>query len=79
LFRDTIRAWDAPVTPEQAAYELYTNRDEWRLALGNYSRTQGLTGRLVLMAQGKAISRQQFEANYSLAQRILYEWHAQYN
>lgn len=75
LFRDRVRAWDAPVTPQQAALELYTTVDDWRLALGNYSRTQGLTGRLVLMAQGQSISRQQFEANYSLAQRILLEWH----
>jgi hypothetical protein len=75
LFRDFVRSWDAPVTPEQAAIEIYTSPEEWRLALGNYSRTQGLTGRLVLMAQGKPISRQQWEANYSLAQRILLEWH----
>lgn len=74
LFRDTVRAWDAPVTPEQAALELYTTVAEWRLALGSYSRTQGLTGRLVLMAQNQPITRQQFEANYSLAQRIMYEW-----
>jgi hypothetical protein len=71
-----VRAWDAPVTPEQAALELYAKPEEWRLALGNYSRTYQLSGRLSIMAQGEAISRQQWEANYKLAQQVLYAWHA---
>lgn len=76
LFRDFVRSWDAPVTPEQAALEIYTPAEEFRLALADYSRRYGLSGRLVLMTQGKPISRQQWEANYALAQRILLEWHA---
>jgi hypothetical protein len=35
-----------------------------------------LSGRLAIMAQGEAISRQQWEANYKLAQQVLYAWHA---
>jgi hypothetical protein len=75
-FKNVVRAWDAPVTPEQAALELYAKPEEWRLALGNYSRTYQLSGRLAIMAQGEAISRQQWEANYKLAQQVLYAWHA---
>ncbi len=75
-FKNIIRAWDAPVAPEQAASELYVAPEEWRLALGNYSRTYNLTGRLALMAQGQSISRQQWESNYALAQQVLHAWHA---
>lgn len=77
-FRAAVRLYDAPVTPEQAAAELYVPVETWRLALGNYSRTGQLTGRLALMAQGKEISREQWAANYHLAQKALTLWHAQY-
>lgn len=76
-FQRIVRTFDAPVDLEQAARELYTSAENWRLALGNYSRTYQLTGRLALMAQGQAISRQQWEANYSLAQQVLAAWSAQ--
>ena len=76
-FRAVVQSFDAPVSPEQAALELYVPLHTWRLALGNYSRTGQLTGRLALMAQGKEISREQWQANFGLAQRILALWHAQ--
>ena len=76
-FRNVVRAWDGLVSPEQAALELYVTPEEWRLALGNYSRTYQLTGRLALMAQGQSISRPQWEANFALAYKVLHAWHAQ--
>ena len=75
-FRAIVRLYDAPVSPEQAALEMYLPFEEWRLALGNYSRTGQLTGRLALMAQGQSISREQWQANYPLAQKVLALWHA---
>lgn len=73
-FRDIVALYDAPVTLEQAAREAYTTADELRLALGDYSRTYQLTGRLALLAQGQTISRQQFDANYHVIQRVVATW-----
>lgn len=75
-FRAVVQRYDAEVTPEQAALELYAEPDEWRLALGFYSRTYRLTGRLALMAQGQAISREQWKTNFALAQKVMATWHA---
>jgi len=75
-FRAMVQLYDAPVTMEQAAREVYATPEEWRLALGNYSRTYQLSGRLALMAQGEPISREQWQANYALAQRVMATWHA---
>lgn len=77
LFKQVVQQYDADVTPEQAARELYCELEEWRLALGDYSRTGQITGRLALMAQGQSISRDQWAANFHLAQRILGLWQAQ--
>lgn len=74
--KQIVQLYDAPVTVEQAARELYTTPETWRLALGNYSRTYNLSGRLALMAQGQPMSRQQWEANFHLAQQVLEAWHA---
>jgi hypothetical protein len=74
--KQIVQLYDAPITLEQAARELYTTPDDLRLALGDYSRLQGLSGRLALLAQGKPISRDQWVANYALAQRIIATWHA---
>jgi hypothetical protein len=73
-FRAVIQRYDADVTPEQAARELYAEPETWRLALGGYSRTYNLTGRLALMAQGQSISRQQWQQNFHLAQKVLELW-----
>lgn len=73
-FQRVVRLYDSPVTLEQAARELYTTPETWRLALGNYSRTYKLTGRLALMAQGQPMSREQWLANYHLATQVLAEW-----
>jgi len=74
--KQIVQLYDAPITLEQAARELYTTPDGLRLALGDYSRLQGLSGRLALLAQGKPISRDQWVANFALAQRILATWHS---
>lgn len=73
-FKSLVQLYDAPVTLEQAARELYTTPEEWRLALGNYSRTYQLTGRLALMAHGEPMTREQWQANFALAQKVIYEW-----
>jgi hypothetical protein len=78
LFREAVKQYDAPVTPEQAARELYVEPEEWRLALGWYSLTGQLTGRLALMAQGQSISREQWQSNFHLAQKAIHAWHAQH-
>jgi hypothetical protein len=75
-FRAVVHRYDADVTPEQAARELYAEPETWRLALGDYSRTYQLTGRLAVMAQGQPISRQQWQSNFHLAQKVLAAWHA---
>lgn len=69
-----VQLYDSPITLEQAARELYTTPDVLRLALGDYSHLQGLSGRLALLAQDKSISRDQWVANFALAQRILALW-----
>jgi hypothetical protein len=77
-FRQLVQLYDAPLGLEQQARELYaTSADEWRLALGNYSRTYQLSGRLALAAQGEKISREQWQANFALAQKILSIWQSQ--
>lgn len=76
-FTAMVQLYDAPVSPEQAAREVYATPEQWRLALGDYSRTYKLTGRLALMAQGTAMSRQQWIENFRLAQQVIYAWHAQ--
>jgi hypothetical protein len=76
LFRQFVRLYDAPVSPEQAALEMYMTTEEWRLALGNYSRTGQLSGRLALMAQGQTISRKQWEENQPLAYKVRQLWHS---
>jgi hypothetical protein len=75
-FRLLVQLYDAPLTLEQQARELYTTRDEWRLALGDYSRTYQLTGRLALAAQDVPISREQWQASFALAQKVIALWQA---
>lgn len=75
-FRQVVALFDAPVTLEQAARELYLSADDLKLSLGNFSRTYQLTGRLALLAQGQGISRQQFEANIYTLQKAIALWSA---
>lgn len=69
-----VRLYDRDVTLEQAARELFTTPKDLQMALADYSRRYTLTGRLALLAQGKSISRQQFQASYSLAQQVVELW-----
>lgn len=71
-----VQSYDADVTLEQAARELYVPREEFRLALGDYSRQYGLSGRLAFLAQDKTISRRQWQSNYPLALKVLALWQA---
>lgn len=75
-FVAVVRDYDAPVSLEQAARELYATPVELRFALGDYSRRFGLSGRLALLTQGKEISRPQWVANFALAQTIIANWQA---
>jgi len=72
-----IKGYDAPLGLARAAQELYTDADDLQLALGWYSRKYGLTGRLALLAQDVAISRNQWRENYGLAIKVLCEWRAE--
>lgn len=73
-FVESIQVHDQDVTLAQAARELYCEPRDLSLALAYYSRTQTLTGRLALLAQGTPIGRNQWKANYQQAQGILYQW-----
>jgi len=73
-FVESIQTFDQDVTLAQAARELYCEPRDLSLALAYYSRTQTLTGRLALLAQGQAISRNQWKTSYQFAQGILYQW-----
>lgn len=75
-FRQMVALWDAPVDLKQAALELHSEPDELKLALGNYSRSGSLSGRLSLLTQNGRISRQQWESNFGLAQKAVHEWSA---
>lgn len=77
LFRITVQYYDQPVSLAQAAREIYAkDENEWRLALGNYSRTYQLNARLSEMASGNSVTRNQWLASYPLAQKVLYAWRA---
>jgi hypothetical protein len=71
---EVVRTYDADVDIHQAARELYCEPRELQLALAYYSRTQTLTGRLALLAQGGKVSRQQWKASYAQAQGIYHLW-----
>jgi hypothetical protein len=74
MYRFVVQEFDADLVLDQQARELYTDAETWRLALGNYSRTHQLTAALAQAAQNKPITRRQWEANFHLAQKALYEW-----
>lgn len=73
-FVEVIQTFDQDVTLEQAARELYCEPRDLSLALAFYSRTQTLTGRLALLAQGRPITRQQWKTSFKQAQEIEYLW-----
>jgi hypothetical protein len=73
-FADVVRLYDAAVTLEQAARELYCPAKELQLALADYSRRYTLTGRLALLAEGKPISREQWKNSFKQAQEVIYLW-----
>ena len=75
-FKQIIQLYDAPVTLEQAAKELYCDATELKLAIADYGNT---TGRLAFLANNQTISREQFAQNYYLAQKVLYAWQHQFN
>lgn len=78
-FVEVIQTYDQDVTLAQAARELYCEPRDLQLALAYWSRTQTLTGRLALLAQGESISRNQWKTSYQFAQQVLYKWTHQSN
>jgi len=75
-FESVVRGYDAPVTRQQAARELYMSDDEFRLALGYYSAKYSLSRRLADLSQGGEISRAQWIAEYATAQSVRAAWGA---
>jgi len=75
-FEAVVRGYDAKVTREQAARELYMTEDEFRLALGYYSAKYSLSRRLADLAEGGSVSRQQWVGEYGLAQVVKAKWEA---
>ena len=73
-FEAVVRGYDAKVTREQAARELYMSEDEFRLALGWYSSQFSLSRRLADLAEGGSVSRQQWVGEYGLAQVVKAKW-----
>jgi len=73
-FEQVVRTYDAKVTREQAARELYMPEEEFRLALGYYSAKYSLSRRLADLAQGGSISRAQWQSEYGLAQVVKQKW-----
>jgi hypothetical protein len=73
-FEQVIRTYDAPVTREQAAREVYMTDEEFRLALGYYSAKYSLSRRLADLSQGGSITRQQWVNEYALAQVVKAKW-----
>jgi hypothetical protein len=62
-FRACVREYDSPVTLAQAAREVYCKPEELRLAIGHYSNTLKLSARLAMLAEGQAISRDQWKTS----------------
>lgn len=73
-FITIVKLHDADVTIEQAARELHCSPRDLQLALASYSVKQTLTGRLALLAQGRAISRNQFRVSYRQALEVVKLW-----
>lgn len=75
-FEAVVRTYDAKVTREQAARELYMSDEEFRLALGYYSAKYSLTPRLAALAQGVPVSRGQWQGEFALAYVVKQKWGA---
>jgi hypothetical protein len=76
-FRERIRRYDADVSPQQAARELYTSVGELRLAIGHYNNlypTKGIDGRTAMLGEGQTISRDQFEYGFYQLQLAMAAW-----
>ena len=75
-YEAVVRGYDAKVTREQAARELYMSDEEFRLALGYYSAKHSLSRRLASLAEGVPISRAQWVGEYPLAYVVKQKWGA---
>jgi len=73
-YEKVVRAYDAPLTREQAARELYLHDDEFRLALGAYSKKYSLPRRLAGLAEGLTISRAQWITDFHIAWEVRSKW-----
>ncbi len=77
-YESVVRTYDAKVTREQAAREVYMTDEEFRLALGYYSAKYSLSRRLADLVEGGSISRGQWVAEYPLAQVVKAKWEARH-
>lgn len=71
---EVVKAFDKPLGLKQAALECYTTAEELKFALASYGRSYTLTARLSELAEGRLISRDQFEADFYLANKALALW-----
>jgi hypothetical protein len=72
-----VKLYDQPLNLEQQAREIHaTSGEQWRLALGYYSRTLKLSGRLSEASAGLPITRDMWIENYPLAQKVWALWKA---
>ena len=75
MFWDTVVAYDADVTREQAALELGTTPRELSLAIAYYiDKYKDRNIRPALLSEGQKISRSQFEENAYKFQEMLRVW-----
>ena len=73
-FTAALASYDAEVTLERAAAELYTKPEELRLALAYASAGVKLGARLAGLAHGKPLPRTAWEEHYLTAAEALYAW-----
>lgn len=70
-----VRLYDAPVTLEQAARELYSTPEELRLAIADYTRLySNASGRLAALAHDTPMTRQQWIQNFDLGRYAVELW-----
>ena len=70
-FTESVNRYDADVSLEVAARELYTNAETLKLALGYLSNQKNIGARLAALAHGKPIPRTAWEQLYRRAHNAL--------
>lgn len=73
LFKQTISEYQADLTLDNAAKELYTSSDELRAAIGYQKQT---TATIAKLAHGEKITRKQFRSNWKILYVFMKQWAA---